>query len=175
MWKSVDDDDKEILTSEFTKEPGVELGSEYWKNKKEKLLEVTAYNEDEKVFTVKTSYMKRNRNISLKMPIFYISKELFTEFKRKENSASQVSQQKTTEVATQESAASTQDSQQETMEFETHESPTSTQVSEVPIEIATQASGESEESEDKSSGVVDLEEDEDGNFVESPAKRISDE
>ena len=46
----------------------------------------------------------------------------------------------------------------------------STQVSEVPTEAATQESGDSQESGNESSGVVDLEEDEEGNFVESPVK-----
>ena len=169
MWKSVDDDDKEIFTSEFTKEPGVELGSEYWKNKKEKLLEVTAYNKDEKLFTVKTSYVKQRKNISLKMPIQYINKELYVELKKKEKSSSQVSQQETTEVATQKSAVLTKVSQQETTEVEA-QSGMSTQVSEVPTEAATQESGESQESGNESSRVIDLEEDEEGNFVESPVK-----
>ena len=76
----MDDDDREILTSDYTDTPGVELGSKYWKERKDKLLEITAYNEDEKVFTVKTSYVKQRKNISLKTPIQYINKELYVEF-----------------------------------------------------------------------------------------------
>ena len=107
IWKSVGDDGKEILTSDYTGVPGIKLGSKYWLDRKDKLLEVTAYNEHEKVFTVKTGYMKQKKNIPLKMPIHYINKEIFTEFKRKENSAlTQVSQQETTEFVTLESGES---------------------------------------------------------------------
>ena len=107
IWKSVGDDGKDILTSDYTGVPGVKLGSKYWSDKKDKLLEITAYNEHEKVFTVKTGYMKQKKNISLKMPIHYINKELFTEFKRKENSVlTQDSQQETKEVLTLESGDS---------------------------------------------------------------------
>ena len=63
----------------------------------------------------------------------------------------------------------TQVSQQETTEVEA-QSGMSTQVSEVPTEAATQESGESQESGNESSRVIDLEEDEEGNFVESPVK-----
>ena len=169
MWKSLDDDNREEMSSDYTDTPGVELGSKYWKERKDKLLEITASNEDEKVFTVKTSYVKQRKNISLKMPIQYINKELYVEFKKKEKSSSQVSQQETTEVATQESVDLTQVSQQETTEVEA-QSGMSTQVSEVPTEAATQESGESQESGNESSGVVDLVEDEEGNFIESPVK-----
>ena len=103
------------------------------------------------------------------MPIQYINKELYVEFKKKEKSSSQVSQQETTEVATQESVDLTQVSQQETTEVEA-QSGMSTQVSKVPTEAATQESGESQESGNESSGVVDLVEDEEGNFIESPVK-----
>ena len=42
MWKSLDDDDREEISSDYTDTPGVELGSKYQKDRKDNLLEITA-------------------------------------------------------------------------------------------------------------------------------------